>query len=248
MKTAIDDRLYLEFLYSVNNGEIKQYYDVLGVHPGGYNNPPDDFIDHKTVPTTTYKGHGSFYVRRYQQLREVQLRHGDTKPMWFTEVGWSSTHRVIAGYEYGRDNSEAARGQYVARLLEQIYAEAPYVTGVFLWNLNFRTVVPETDEKYGFGLVNPDFSPTPATPALRTSSRAATALPAPSAGVDQASLRRSRPGPHLQGGDQRPAWASRRRAPAGGRSQAHLHPCQLLHRDDLGGRPVLPQATELRLA
>ena len=77
MQKAIDDRLYLDFLYQVNNGEIKQYYDVLGVHPGGYNNPPDDFLDRKTVASTTFKGHGSFYIRRYQQLREVQLKHGD---------------------------------------------------------------------------------------------------------------------------------------------------------------------------
>ena len=46
-------------------------------------------------------------------------------------------------------------------MLEQVNAEAPYVTGVFLWNLNFRTFVPETDEKFGFGLLNPDLSPTP---------------------------------------------------------------------------------------
>ena len=54
VQKAIDDRLYLEFLYQVNNGEIKQYYDVLGVHPGGYNNPPDDFLDRKTVASTTW--------------------------------------------------------------------------------------------------------------------------------------------------------------------------------------------------
>ena len=161
VQKAIDDRLYLDFLFQVNNGEIKQYYDVLGVHPSGYNNPPDDFTEQKTVASTTFKGHGSFYVRRYQQLREVQLKYGDNKPMWFTEVGWAATRQSIPGYEFGRDNSEAARGQYIARLLEQINADAPYVTGVFLWNLNFRTVVPESDEKFGFGLLNPDLSPTP---------------------------------------------------------------------------------------
>ena len=91
----------------------------------------------------------------------MQLKYGDNKPMWFTEVGWAATRQSIPGYEFGRDNSEAARGQYIARLLEQINADAPYVTGVFLWNLNFRTVVPESDEKFGFGLLNPDLSPTP---------------------------------------------------------------------------------------
>jgi hypothetical protein len=156
VKSAIDDRLYLEFLYQVNNGEVKQYYDVVGVHPSGYNNPPDDFTNRKTVASTNFKGHGSFYVKRYQQLREVQLKYGDTKPMWFTEVGWSVTRDAVPGYEYGKDNTEAARGKYIARLLEQVHADAPYVTNVILWNLNFRSLVPETDEKFGFGVVQPD--------------------------------------------------------------------------------------------
>ncbi len=163
MKTAIDDRLYLDFVFQVNNGEIKQYYDVLGVHPSGYNNPPDDWVDKQTVPIGSgFKGHGSFYIKRYQQLREVQLKYGDTKPMWFTEVGWSATTQPVPGYEYGQDNSEPTRGKYFARLLEQVEREAPYVTNVIIWNLNFRTLVGPTDEKYGFGVVNPDGSPTPA--------------------------------------------------------------------------------------
>jgi hypothetical protein len=161
VQKAIDDRLYLDFLFQVNNGEIKQYYDVLGVHPSGYNNPPDDFLEQKSVATTTFKGHGSFYVTRYQQLREVQLRYGDTKPMWFTEVGWASTRSIIPGYEFGRDNTEDQRGRYLARLLEQVDREAPYVTNVIIWNLNFRQLVGETDEKHGFGVVNADGSPTP---------------------------------------------------------------------------------------
>ena len=81
--------------------------------------------------------------------------------MWFTEMGWSSTRRAVPGYEFGIDNTEEQRGRYVARMLEILNAEAPFVTHVFLWNLNWRTFAPETDEKYGFGLLNPDLSPTP---------------------------------------------------------------------------------------
>jgi hypothetical protein len=159
---AIDDRDYLDFLLGANGGEIMRYYDVLGVHPSGYNNPPDDFSDVQTVPTTTYKVHPSFYIKRYQQLHDVQVKYGDTKPMWFTEVGWSSTRLLVRGYEYGLDNSEAQRGRYFARLLEQVNSDAPYVTNVIVWNLNFRMITPEIDEKYGFGVVNADGSATPA--------------------------------------------------------------------------------------
>ncbi|HTD76910.1 MAG TPA: hypothetical protein VK898_04675, partial [Chloroflexota bacterium] len=37
-----------------------------------------------------------------------------------------------------------------------------YVGGMFLWNLNFQLVVPQTDEKWGFGVVRDDWSPRPA--------------------------------------------------------------------------------------
>ncbi len=167
VRLAIDDRLYLEFLYGVNNGEIKQYYDALGVHPSGYNNPPDDFIDRNSLPPSSpafgrFKGHGSFYIKRYQQLREVQERFGDFKPMWLTEVGWSSTRRSVPGYEFGQDVSEEQRGRYTARMLEQLNNEAPYVSHVFIWNLNFRSLWPESDERHGFGVVDPSGTPLPA--------------------------------------------------------------------------------------
>ena len=160
VKIAIDDRLYLDLLYQVNGGEISRYFDVLGVHPSGYNNPPDDTPEKKTVSSTGFKGHPSFYIRRFQQLREVQQKYGDNKPMWFTEVGWSVAAKPVSGYEYATENSEAQRAKYIARLLELVYNEAPYVTNVIIWNLNFRQIVPETDEKYGFGLLEANGSPT----------------------------------------------------------------------------------------
>jgi hypothetical protein len=167
MRLAIDDALYLEFLYSLNNGEIKQYYDVLGVHPSGYNNPPDDWTDSNSLPASNpasgrYKGHGSFYLKRFRQLREIQERAGDTKPMWITEMGWSSTRNAVPGYEFGIDNSEEQRGRYFARMLEIVNAEAPYVTQVFIWNLNWRQLVPESDERYGFSILDPNGAPLPA--------------------------------------------------------------------------------------
>src|SRR5690606_22856123 len=38
---AIDDVHYMRQIYAYNNGEVKQYYDALGVHPGSNANPPD---------------------------------------------------------------------------------------------------------------------------------------------------------------------------------------------------------------
>ena len=38
----------------------------------------------------------------------------------------------------------------------------PYVTNVFARNPNFQMVVPESDEKWGYGIVRPDGRPRPA--------------------------------------------------------------------------------------
>ena len=163
---ALDDRLYLELVYQVDDGAVKDAFDVLGVHAFGLNNPPDDWADVQTVPWTDFKGEPSFYFKRFTQLREVMLAHGDDKPMWMTEVGWSSCRVVVPGYEYCRDNSEADQARYLAEALRML-TSYPYVTNVFVWNLNFQMVVPEGDEKWGYGIVRPDGSPRPAYVALQ---------------------------------------------------------------------------------
>jgi hypothetical protein len=163
VRTAIDDRLYLDFVFQVNGGEVKGFFDVLGVHPSGYNNAPDDWTDVQSPQSDGgFKGHGSFYIKRYQQLRKVQEKYGDNHPMWFTEVGWSVTRVTVPGYEYGANNTEEERGRYFAGMLAQINREAPDVSNLFIWNLNFRQLVGEPDEKYGFGVLNSDGSGTPA--------------------------------------------------------------------------------------
>jgi hypothetical protein len=164
---AIDERVYLDLVYQVNGGEIRRYFDALGAHPYGYNNPPGDWIDRKTVSSTGYKGHPSFYLKRFTQLREVMLKHGDDKPVWFSEFGWSACLRPVAGYDYCRDNSEADQARYLTETFAMIKASYPYVTHMFVWNLNFQQVVPESDQMWGFGVLNSDGSARPAYTALK---------------------------------------------------------------------------------
>ena len=90
------------------------------------------------------------------------LLHGGVGVLWVEiEIDGVPAHAESADRAVNPVGRVPVILQALAGLEEQINAEAPYVTGVFLWNLNFRTVVPETDEKFGFGLLNPDLSPTP---------------------------------------------------------------------------------------
>ena len=166
---ALDDVVYLDRLYQETGGQIKQYFDVMGAHPSGYNSPPGDWVDRSTAPGSGFRNHPSFFFLRFTQLREVMLKHGDDKPMWFTEFGWSvcDPNNRVPHYEYCGDNSEEERAAYFEQAFQMLWEQYPYVQVAIVWNLNFRAIVPETDEKWGFGLVNADWSTTPAYDMLK---------------------------------------------------------------------------------
>ncbi|MBI4302248.1 MAG: hypothetical protein HY664_06555 [Chloroflexi bacterium] len=159
---AVDDVAYLEQMYKAG---FASYVDAVGAHAGGYNNPPDDDPDHKSVTSTTYKGHWSFYFRRLEQLHDVMLRYGDDRKLWVTEFGWS-TNNADPNYAYGADNSDEDQARYLVRAF-QLGKEWGWVGVMFVWNLNFQSVVPATDEKYPFGILGPDWKPRPAYKALQ---------------------------------------------------------------------------------
>ena len=98
VRLAIDDVLYLEFLYGVNNGEIKHTTTSWASTPATTTTPgrlPRPQLYPLNPASGHYKGHG-FYLKRYRQLRAVQERHEDTRPVWITEMGWSSAPRPEA--------------------------------------------------------------------------------------------------------------------------------------------------------
>jgi hypothetical protein len=166
---AIDDVLYLEQMYQYQGGIVRQFADAIGAHAGGFNNPPEDFVNAHSVASTTFKNHPSFYFRRIEQLRDVIVRYGDTsKKLWITEFGWS-TRNLAPGYEYGADNTEADQAKYLVRAFQMARTRYPWVGVMFVWNLNFGTLpdLPSSDEKKPFGILNPDWTPRLAYNALK---------------------------------------------------------------------------------
>ena len=158
---AIDDVVYLQRMYQYQDGVVRSSCDAIGAHAGGYNNPPDDTPANKTVKSSNFKGHMSFYFRRIEQMREIMVLNGDSeKKLWVTEFGWSTANQA-RGYEYGADNTEFDQAQYVVRAFN-LGHDFGWVGGMFLWNLNFQQVVPPADEKWAFGIIRPDGSPRPA--------------------------------------------------------------------------------------
>jgi len=172
---ALNDVEYLRQIYAVNGGEIKQYYDVLGAHPGSNCNPPDtSYPDNPaTTPCGTdpdggrsYTKDNSFYFKRILEIRKVMedAGEGNTK-MWLTEFGWTTANQA-KGYEYGAFVSEQQQAQYLVRAFE-LGKSYPWMGVMFVWNLNFATITQASDEKYPWAVLKSDGSARPAYTALK---------------------------------------------------------------------------------
>ncbi len=162
---AVDDVRFLEQIYAYRGGLAREAFDAWGVHPGGFNNAPTQAIG--SARGAGWNGHPSFYFQRYTQHRAVMEANGDAnKPIWVTEMGWS-TANSDPSYGFGADNSEADQAQFLVDAFRQLRETAPYVSHAFVWNLNFQSVVGPEDEKFPFGILEPDGSPRPAYTALK---------------------------------------------------------------------------------
>jgi hypothetical protein len=93
--------------------------------------------------------------------------NGDVdKPVWITEFGWT-TENQAPGYEYGANNTDEEVAEFLTRSLEIATEEWSWCTGAFVWNLNWSTLVEETDEKYPWSALEGDWTPRPAFEAMR---------------------------------------------------------------------------------
>src|SRR4051812_29208888 len=166
--SIMDDISYLQGLYAINGGEAKAYFDILSAHPSGFSNPPDCT---PATPECSLSGawntDDSFFAfTRVSQYRDVMVANGDdAKPIWFTEFGYCSNPTPPEGYEYCRYITPEQQAQFLSQAYQMARA-TPYVGAMFAWNLNFQLSVPQSDEKWGFGVVNADYSGRPAYGAL----------------------------------------------------------------------------------
>lgn len=145
--TAMDDRLFLDAMYEHG---AASYFDVLGIHAYGFGYPPDD-------PNGAHDG---LNLARIEDLHAIMRRHGDDKPVWITEMGWT-----VQGNEHSAWQEVTRRQQadYLVGALERIRAEWPWVELVTVWNLGGE----DHPDWGGYSLLEVDGSPRPAYRALQ---------------------------------------------------------------------------------
>ena len=161
--SIIDDLTYLQNLYAINNGEVAAFFDVMSAHPSGFSNPPD------CTPATPFcslsgawNTDDSFFAfTRVSEYQNIMVQNGDSaKPIWFTEFGYCSGPSV-PGYEYCKYITEDQQAIFLVQAFNMA-RQTPYVGAMFQWNLNFQMSVPQTDEKWGFGIVKATYEGRPA--------------------------------------------------------------------------------------
>lgn len=147
--------------------------DVIGVHPGDRNNPPDTLWPENPGPGPGWQTSREFYFRRIEDMRAiaVQCGKGDMQ-FWITEFGWA-TPNITPGFEYGNANSFEDQSQWIVRAFDKgRYDYAPWVGAMFVWNLNFAISWKGAHnnplhEQASYGILNPDWSPRPAWYAIQ---------------------------------------------------------------------------------
>jgi len=163
---AIDDFQYLEAMY--RNG-LKSYSDAVGIHPSGYNIPPNltwqQACDYINQTGASFRGpcdspHHSWAARStVEGSRNIMVKYGDvSKRLWPTEFGWAVGPAVNNNYGYANDNTREEQARWTVEFYQWM-KRTGYVGAAFLWNLNFSMTNPGT-ELMQWSIVDQNGTPT----------------------------------------------------------------------------------------
>jgi hypothetical protein len=164
---AVPDIDYLQAMYNYRNGMIADYFDVQAVHPIGTINPPDKLYPEDPHIAEGWTNDETFYFRHIENVRRTMEEAGlGRHQVWITEFGWA-TRNNTPGYEYGNSISFETQRDYIVRAMERTVEHYPWVSNMFVWNLNFTVVQREAGvdplhEQGSFSIVNEDWTPRPA--------------------------------------------------------------------------------------
>lgn len=149
--TARPDDRYLQWMFDAG---MKGYYDVLGVHGNGQ--APDPVAEPGSLEGFA---DASFYFRRVEQLRAIQERNGDSRPMWMLEFGWTSD-TVNPRYSWFAVTEEK-KAENLITAINYARANWPWMDVMTIWTLPDPTW-GEDREEYWWALANRDGTPRPA--------------------------------------------------------------------------------------
>ncbi len=133
----------LDYLRSLYEWGVKDYFDALAVHTYGFKFPPEEPPDPAVLD-----------FRRVELLRQIMVENGDAaKPVFITESGWNDHPRWTKAVR------PAQRIEYTLNAFRYAEDHWPWLTSLCVWN--FRYPAPTHSFPDYFTLVSPDFVPKP---------------------------------------------------------------------------------------
>ena len=157
---------------------IGGHFDAFSIHPYAGDASPHEPMDDAWIKNS--------FTRGVPSVREVLLRHGEDKPIWLTEFGWSTS--TIRGDEPWRNGvSEETQARYTEESLLKV-RDWDYVPVAIVFELVDERDAPG-DRESNFGLLRHNGTPKPAYAAFRRAADVLAAgegpgLPERSAGSD----------------------------------------------------------------
>lgn len=153
------------FLQQAYTAGVKDHFDAVSVHT--------DTACSIAAPSEYYRDDatgriGQFTFLGYREVRDVMLSHGDDKPIYMSELGWSTTQtRCARGAFAGKKDAGVSEAKQAA-FLSQAYhclAADPYVQ-VALW-FNAKDPSAEDTELGRYGLMRHNSTHKPAYAAFK---------------------------------------------------------------------------------
>ena len=154
---STNDLGYVRAAYAAG---AKGQFDVMALHPYSC----EARIDDPKRDAAGVLRPNSFLG--YRAVRDFMLARGDAKPMWFTELGWSTTAEACGVGE--AEQAERLRASV------ELMARDPYVRAVMFYNLRNNYWLSDADTTEArYGLLTADFRRKPAYYAFRAAARRA---------------------------------------------------------------------------
>jgi hypothetical protein len=134
----------LDFARVMFENGAGNYFDAFGYHPYGFAYPPEQ------APA-----YNRLNFRRAELMRQLMVEYGlASKPMWMTEFGWlrdpaeegvacSDGHPAFRGFGWLRVDGRT-QAEYIVRSFDYADKNWPWAGPMFLWNLNWSRMAPES--------------------------------------------------------------------------------------------------------
>ena len=185
-----NDYAFLQQLY--DNG-AKGYFDAAAVHTDTacLDRGPDQFYrDGGRLARFTFLG--------YREVRQTMLANGDDKPIWMTELGWSTTRQTCSRGQWAGQKpagvSEADQAQYLRQAFHCMAAD-PYLQQAVWFTQRDRAA--EDGELNRYGLYRFDGSAKPSLAAFSDVAAGRDTITGPCGDFDPPAITIQRPTPQL---------------------------------------------------